>query len=76
MKKSYHIIPDPVGTFSFVGRVPAYLGNICPATRNDVAGGRAWINESDQLVTIKFPAFKSESEALDYAREREYNHNH
>ena len=63
-----HVMKNPAGTYSFVGTIPAKLGKLVPATKEDVMGGRAHKHpETGELLTIKFPVFGSRSEAVDYA---------
>ncbi len=64
------IIKNPAGTYSFAGRIPTNLGCEAPATKADIMGQRAHYNDRGELVTWKFPVFKTESEAIKYARER------
>lgn len=62
-----HVIQFPSGRYGFVGSVPKALGDIVPATRSDVMGGRAFRNEYGEIVTVKFPSFSTEDEARDFA---------
>ena len=63
-----HIIKNPAGTYSFVGSIPSELGNIVPANTSDIMGGRAWKDEEGELVTVKFPVFKTREDALHHAK--------
>lgn len=62
-----HIIKNPAGTYSYVGSVPAVLGMEIPANTSAVLGCRAYRNERGELVELKFPTFKSEADAREYA---------
>ena len=62
-----HVLKNPAGTYSFVGRIPASLGNKVPANREDIMGGRAF-DDSGRAMTYKFPVFKTEHDARKHAK--------
>lgn len=66
------VIKNPVGTFMFVGSIPADLGKEVPASTAAVLGCRAFKNEAGELVEIKFPTFPTEAEAVAFAEAKGY----
>lgn len=62
-----HVIKFPSGKFGYVGSIPIDLATMVPATTSDVMGGRASRDETGKLVAPKFPAFDTESEAIEFA---------
>lgn len=65
-----HIIKNPAGTYSFVGCLPSVLGDEVDATKADVLGCRAYLNEAGELKVIKFPSFPTYDEAAAHAQVR------
>ena len=65
-----HIIKNPAGTFSFVGYVPAVLGNEILASKFDVMGQRAYRDAAGKTVARRFPSFETRDAAETYANER------
>ena len=65
-----HVIKNPVGTYSFVGTLPAVLGELTPATTADVMGGRAHTAPDGTIVTLRFPVFGTWEAAVVYAADR------
>lgn len=69
--KHVFVIKNPTGTYSYVGRIPVVLGNLVPATADDVMGGRAHRAPGDgNLYTYKFPNFPTRDEAVEFAAQR------
>jgi len=62
-----HIIHNPANTYSYVGTIPLSLAVIIPADKSAVISGRAWRNAQNELVTYKFPVFKTAHEAQQFA---------
>ena len=62
------VIQFPSGRFGFVGSVPTALCAAIPATRSDVAGGRAFRGDDGSFLTWKSPVFDNEADALEFAR--------
>lgn len=62
-----HVIQFPSKRFGFVGSIPTALGEIVPATTSDVMAGRAHRSPTGEILTIRFPTFDTESEALAHA---------
>lgn len=65
-----HISKNPAGTYSFVGHLPATLGNTRIATTADVMAGRSYFNEHGTLVAVYFPVFPTSAEAKTHAAAR------
>lgn len=64
------VIKNPAGTYSYVGSIPHALGEPVPATKSDVAGGRAyWGPNKKGLFVTKFPVFKTRADAVAHASE-------
>jgi len=66
-----HVILNPAGTYSFVGTLPAVLGESVKATVADILAGRAEMNpHTGEAMTLKFPVFPSREAAIIYAENR------
>lgn len=66
-----YVIDYPSGRFGFVGMIPAVLGDVVAATRDDIMAGRAFTRPSDgATVTLKFPSFESQDAAIAFAADR------
>lgn len=67
-----HIIKNPAGTYSFVGTLPAALGNVVKADRAAIYGNRT-LNErgpNNEILMIKFPVFHARAGAILHADKR------
>jgi len=62
-----HVIKFPVGTFGFVGSVPAALATMVPATTSDIRAGRALTAPNGAVVAPKFPTFPTAAAAVAFA---------
>jgi hypothetical protein len=65
-----HIIEPKPGVFSFVGTLPAALGDVVPATTDDIRGGRAIEAPNGAVVTVRFPVFPTRAAAVAHAEAR------
>jgi hypothetical protein len=62
-----HVIKNPAGTYSYVGSIPKVLGMEVPASTSAVMGQRAYRDERGDIVELRFPVFKTEADAREYA---------
>ena len=72
MNLGIHVIKNPAGTYSFVGTLPATLGNIVKADRAAIMGNRTLDERAPNgdIQMIKFPVFVTRADAIIYADER------
>lgn len=62
-----HVFKNPAGTFSYVGSIPKSLAQLVPASDSDVMGGRAFSDDVGNILTYKFPTFKTREAAINFA---------
>jgi hypothetical protein len=63
-----HIIKNPAGTYSYVGRVPVTLMRLADANRSDILGCRAFKADDGSMKVYKGRTFQTYDEALQYAK--------
>jgi len=65
-----HLTLNPAGTWSFGGALPFRLGDVIPASQQDVMAGRAFRNLSGKIVTVHFPRFANRADGVAHAVSR------
>ena len=67
-----HITHNPAGTYSFVGTLPAALGDVVKADRAAIYGNRT-LNQrgpENEIMMLKFPVFLTLAGAYGHAKDR------
>jgi hypothetical protein len=74
MNYGIHVIKNPAGTYSFVGTLPADLGDVVTADRAAIYGNRTLDKRgpNNEIQMIKFPVFHSRANAILHADSRGY----
>lgn len=65
-----HIVQNMTGLYSFIGNVPAALGELRLATKEDIKEGEAAQDNKGDMRALKFPSFKTPYDAFTYAKSR------
>lgn len=66
-----HVIKNPANSFSYVGSIPASLGEKHEPTTADIMAGRCIVDE-DSTYVVKFPTFDTRQRAIQHANNHGY----
>ena len=67
-----HVIKNPAGTYSYVGTIPVFLGDIVKADRAAIMGNRTLSQRgpNGEIQMVRFPVFKTRADAILHAESR------